>query len=241
MLTSATPAPTPAPTPADHLSRKRHLLAPLITAALIACSSAAVAQSPRRIGLQGYCPVTLIDSDYLQKGHPGLTQKYDGVEYRFTSRAARRAFNANPQRYLPVFGGDCVVCYDEAQIRVAGRLEFASLHKGRLYLFPSRQWKQKFDAAPVKYEDVDLAVGGHSIVWLAERGLRVSGTADRTEIHNGFRYQFASEQGRRSFLTRKRLYETVARRHGPLLVAQRAPIMADPANTAVPPPRPSLN
>ena len=236
MLTS----PAQTLTPANHLSgSKRQLL--LIAAALIACSSATVAQSPRRIGLQGFCPVTLIDSDQLQKGHPGLTQRYDGVEYRFTDRAARRAFNANPLRYLPVLGGDCVVCYDEAQIRVAGRLEFASLHRGRLYLFPSRQWKHRFDAAPQKYEHVDLAVGGHSIVWLAERGLRVPGTADRTEIHNGFRYQFASEQERRSFLTRKRLYESVARQHGTRLVAQRDPIMADPANTAVPPPRPSLN
>lgn len=236
-------APTQTLTPADHLSRSRLLvLATLMAGGLLAGGPAAArAQSPRRTGLQGFCPVTLIDSDRLQKGHPGVSQKYDGVEYRFTNRAARRAFNANPQRYLPVLGGDCVVCYDEAQIRVAGRLEFASLHKGRLYLFPSRQWKQKFDAAPQKYEHVDLAVGGDSIVWLAERGIRVPGTADRTEIHNGFRYRFASEQERRSFLTRKRLYESVARQHGTRLVAQRDPIVADPANTAVPPPRPSLN
>lgn len=231
------------PVPADHLSKYARPCGRAVMAAvwLALASPAAVAQSPRRVGLEGFCPVTLINSDRLRKGHPGLAHKFDGVEYRFTSRAARRAFQTNPLRYLPALGGDCVVCYQEAQIRVSGRLEFASLHHGRLYLFPSRQWKQKFDADPQQYENVDLAVGGHSIVWLAERGRAVPGDARRTEVHNGFRYQFASEQERRSFLTRKRLYAAVARRHGSLLMAHSDSVMADPANRTVPPPRPSLN
>lgn len=198
-------------------------------------------RTERRLGLNGYCPVELLDNDRLVKGHGALTQRFDDITYRFSSREARRKFSANPQRYVPALGGDCVVCYEKSHVRVAGRLEFASPHDGRIYLFPSEKWRQEFEANPQKYENVDLAVGGHSIVWLAHDGRTVVGNPEQTEVHNGFRYLFASTVDRRHFLTKKRLYEGVARRQGTVLVAQALSVSADPANTFLSPPLPMIN
>lgn len=192
----------------------------LLVIGLITLSPGPVlAQTARQPGLQGFCPVTLLDAGRVEKGHAGLSRRFDGVEYRFTSRAARRAFDAHPLRYVPVLNGDCVVCYDRAHIRVAGHIKFASVHNGRLYLFPAQQWKQAFEANPGRYENVDLAVGGDSIVWLTERGRSVAGQPELTEVDNGYRYQFASQLDRRSFLQRKRKYVTAARLRGRVLMA----------------------
>ena len=74
------------------------------------------------------------------------------VTYYFPNAAVKQTFDAAPARYVPALNGDCIVCYEKAGKRVPGSIRFASLHRGRLLLFPSEAEKRAFNENPAKAE-----------------------------------------------------------------------------------------
>jgi len=60
-----------------------------------------------RLGLGGYSPVSYLDRNKAEPGSPSIAAEYDGVTYFFTDSRQRRAFERNPERYLPAYGGYC--------------------------------------------------------------------------------------------------------------------------------------
>lgn len=91
------------------LSKVRHfLLAALATVAFVAPSAAfadTVANSV--IGARGYDLTTFFSSEKPAHGTGHHVATYDGVDYLFTSDENKKAFEANPQKFLPAFGGYC--------------------------------------------------------------------------------------------------------------------------------------
>ncbi|MGH1342321.1 MAG: YHS domain-containing (seleno)protein [Nannocystales bacterium] len=61
------------------------------------------------LALQGYDPVSYFPEGGArpEPGDPGQALRYRGVVYRFSSRANRRRFEAEPGRYEPAYGGWC--------------------------------------------------------------------------------------------------------------------------------------
>ena len=59
------------------------------------------------LAIEGYCPVSYFTQRKAVMGNPGHTSTYNGVDYRFASRSAKRAFDQNPERYTPAYGGWC--------------------------------------------------------------------------------------------------------------------------------------
>lgn len=59
------------------------------------------------IALQGYSPVSYLDLGLAQKGLKAFKSAYDQINYYFTSAEQKAAFDKNPQRYLPQYGGFC--------------------------------------------------------------------------------------------------------------------------------------
>ncbi|MCA9288325.1 MAG: hypothetical protein KDA05_07065 [Phycisphaerales bacterium] len=59
------------------------------------------------LGLSGYSPVSYIQNNRAEPGSPRFAAEHAGVTYFFTSDAQQRAFEANPDRYLPAYGGYC--------------------------------------------------------------------------------------------------------------------------------------
>lgn len=145
-----------------------------------------------KVGLDGYCPVCVIEAKKWEKGNPAIQSTFDGISYSFPSQAIKAKFDANPQKYVPALGGDCIVCYEKAGKRIAGSVRHAALHNERLYLFPSDGEKQAFLADPNSFNETDLAAGGECVVCLVKANKHVRGTAKHTVIHNGLRYQFPS-------------------------------------------------
>ena len=45
--------------------------------------------------------------DKAVKGYAGISAVHDGAIYHFSSEANRDAFNANPSKYAPQYGGFC--------------------------------------------------------------------------------------------------------------------------------------
>lgn len=59
------------------------------------------------IALQGYSPVSYLDLGIAQKGLKQYRSEYQKVVYFFTSAEQKAAFDKNPTKYLPQYGGFC--------------------------------------------------------------------------------------------------------------------------------------
>ena len=152
-----------------------------------------------KMGLEGYCPVCVIDARKWEKGNPRISSTFDGVNYYFPTAALKTKFDRNPKRYVPALNGDCIVCLENAGKRVPGNVRHAAMHNGRLYLFPSDKEKQVFGRSPEAFDKTDLAVDGECIVCLVKAKKHVSGVAEHTVMHGGMRYLFPSDAEAKMF------------------------------------------
>ena len=86
------------------------------------------------IALQGYSPVSYADLGLAQKGVKEFKSEYEKINYYFTSSEQKAAFDKNPKKYLPQFGGFCAFgVYAGAKFRVDPN-KFIS-KDGKYYLF----------------------------------------------------------------------------------------------------------
>jgi YHS domain-containing protein len=60
-----------------------------------------------KIALSGYSPVSYLDLGIAQKGVKEYKASFDGLAYYFTTKDQKNKFEANPQKYLPQYGGYC--------------------------------------------------------------------------------------------------------------------------------------
>ncbi len=86
------------------------------------------------VGVGGYDPVSYFKSSKPVLGNDQITFAHDGVEYRFASTERKKLFAANPEAYLPQFGGWC------SMTLVMGRAtkpvyDNFIISDGKLYLF----------------------------------------------------------------------------------------------------------
>ncbi|MBO3699092.1 YHS domain-containing (seleno)protein [Roseivirga sp. E12] len=71
------------------------------------------------IALQGYSPVSYLDLGLAQRGNKAYKSTHEKVNYYFTSAEQKAAFDKNPSRYLPQYGGFCAFgAYAGAKFRV---------------------------------------------------------------------------------------------------------------------------
>ena len=146
----------------------------------------------KKIGLEGHCPVCVIEARKWERGRPEFQTTYDGVTYYFPNAQIKEKFDATPAKYVPALGGDCTVCLAKMNKRVPGNIRHASIRNNRLFLFPGAGEKKMFLADAAAFSKVDLAANGECIVCLAKMNKHVPGKPEHTVIHNGLRYQFPS-------------------------------------------------
>src|SRR5262245_6936885 len=66
-----------------------------------------VAADEEHVAIQGYDPVGYFTDGKAIKGSTGYEYSWDGVRWRFASAAHRDLFVADPDRYMPQYGGYC--------------------------------------------------------------------------------------------------------------------------------------
>lgn len=59
------------------------------------------------LAIGGYDPVAYFTRGRATQGSAEITAEVDGATYRFASREHRTLFLADPERYLPAYGGWC--------------------------------------------------------------------------------------------------------------------------------------
>ena len=99
----------------------------------------AAAQSPvnvlagGRVAIHGYDPVAYFVDGGPRKGRPDLALDHAGARWLFASEANRERFRAEPEKYLPAYGGYCA--YGVAQgYLVKIDPDAWAIVNGRLYL-----------------------------------------------------------------------------------------------------------
>ena len=58
-------------------------------------------------GINGYDPVAYFTDSKPMKGNGYHVAEYEGVIYVFANKKNRKMFEADPQKYLPAYGGYC--------------------------------------------------------------------------------------------------------------------------------------
>ena len=59
------------------------------------------------VGIKGHDPVAYFTDGKAEKGSAQFQSTYNGVTYNFASAENKAAFDANPAKYEPQFGGFC--------------------------------------------------------------------------------------------------------------------------------------
>ena len=96
------------------------------------------------VGLGGYDPVAYFDTGKPTHGSPALSTTYAGATYLFANAAHRAAFLKDPARYVPEFGGFCVVGASFGK-KVDVDPETGKVVNGKLYLNNSQRALAIFD------------------------------------------------------------------------------------------------
>jgi YHS domain-containing protein len=120
-------------------------LGPPITAEPPAAPSAAP------LGLDGYCPVTLVEQEKWVKGDPKWGARHRGRLYLFISPEAQQRFLENFDKYAPALSGYDAVKYSEHGQLVDGKRAHGVFYRNQIYLFADEAALQQFWAAPERY------------------------------------------------------------------------------------------
>jgi YHS domain-containing protein len=168
----------------------------LATLTVILIPLAASAAEP---ALDGNCPVCLVEMGKIVPGSDKHTVTFDRQVYQFTSAKEKELFAANPAKYVPALGGDCVVCRVNAGVRMPGKVEFAVVHDKRAYLFPSAKERDAFKGDPNKYESADVGLGGYCPVCAVNAKKWVAGKPEFVTVYDGVRYFFPGAEEKKAF------------------------------------------
>jgi len=103
------------------------------------------------LGLDGYCPVRLNETQRWVRGDPRWGVIHRGRTYLFSGPNEQRRFLADPDAFAPVMSGNDIVIRVERNEQIAGHREHGVFCDGKIYLFVSEESLQKFNRAPARY------------------------------------------------------------------------------------------
>ena len=89
--------------------------------------------SPDGVAIRGYDPVAYFRDGRPRQGKPEFTARHGGASWRFASAEHKALFEADPERYLPAYGGFCAYGTSRGYL-VKMEPEAWSFVDGRLYL-----------------------------------------------------------------------------------------------------------
>ncbi len=97
------------------------------------------------IGLDGFDPVSFFQNETPLNGSPMIRAEHAGATYLFASEDSRDAFLANPDRYVPQYGGFCSYGVS-INILLPVDITTAQIRNDKLYLNVNAAVLEKFNA-----------------------------------------------------------------------------------------------
>lgn len=175
------------------------------------------------LAIQGYDPVAYFTDSRPVEGRPEFTSTYMGATYRFTSTDHKSAFDRDPARYAPAYGGYCGYAASINRLSPTDP-HYWQIIDGRLILQHNQKaldawnkdvpanvakadtnWPGLVDrnATPVKLlvnaDAAGVALEGHDPVAYFTDGRPVKGAPEFAAVYNGATYHFASMEHRVAF------------------------------------------
>lgn len=103
------------------------------------------------LGLEGYCPVTLVEHRRWQVGDKRWGVIHRGRTYVFAGPLEQKKFLDSPDRYSPAVSGEDVVATLDQGPPVKGQRQYGILYQNRPYLFSSAATRDAFRKDPSRY------------------------------------------------------------------------------------------
>ena len=103
------------------------------------------------LGLDGFCPVTLIEQRSWKSGDPRYGAIHRNRTYIFCGPAEQQRFLQNPDAYSPMMSGDDPVLALDQSRSVSGSRKHGVFFGNRVYLFSSEQTLAEFQRNPNRY------------------------------------------------------------------------------------------
>lgn len=82
----------------------------------------------------GYDVVSYFDEQKARKGNKKYRIEYDGVYWQFSSQRNLEKFQADPQKFIPQYGGFCAWAVSAKNSRAPGDPKYWKIIDGKLYL-----------------------------------------------------------------------------------------------------------
>lgn len=92
-----------------------------------------IADAEKSIAINGYDPVAYQTVGKPTKGTAEYKSEYDGVVWKFSSAENKAAFEANPAKFAPAYGGWCATGASKGK-KIPTQPEFFKVVDGQLYL-----------------------------------------------------------------------------------------------------------
>jgi YHS domain-containing protein len=179
----------------------------IVLMALAAFVPAARAEQVAEPALGGYCPASFLLTVKAVKGDPAIRSEYQGSVYYLADSEAKKQFDADPEKFLPQYGGLCTVALGGSYgNRLPSDPTVFRVVKGKLYLFSQERAVKSFDLKPADY--ISMAnerfskpmIGGYCPVSYQLSGKAVKGDVKfkqtiRTEV-----YHLASAEAKAALL-----------------------------------------
>ena len=86
------------------------------------------------VAVKGYDVVSYFDQK-AKRGSQNFEHKHEGTTYYFSSAANKEKFIANPQKFLPQYGGFCAYAMGKTGDQVDINPNTFEIRDGKLYLF----------------------------------------------------------------------------------------------------------
>lgn len=106
------------------------------------------------LGLDGFCPVTLIEVGKWTKGDERFGIIHRGRLYLFANEAEKQRFWQDPDRYAPILSGNDPVEFAEGGHVVPGNRKHGVFFRNQIYLFTTEESLERFWNSPQRYADV---------------------------------------------------------------------------------------
>lgn len=117
-----------------------------------------VCKNAAGVAVGGYDVVSYYADKKPELGSNLISLKHEGAEYRFVSALHRDQFAANPEAFLPQYGGHCTYGMGKGKAQT-GDPQAWLIHKGKLYLASSRE------ALAAIQSDVSTAIQQADEIW----------------------------------------------------------------------------
>jgi len=119
---------------------------------LVAFARVALAEQPAEPTLGGYCPASYLLAGKAVKGDAAYRSEYQGNVYFLADAEAKKQFDADPDKFLPQYGGLCTVALGGTYgNRLPSDPTLFRVVDGKVYLFSVERAVKNFDGKPKEY------------------------------------------------------------------------------------------